>query len=225
MDDAGGRDAHEDGVDPRVTSKIERQRPEVPPFADTAYLQAVYDAYETFAEMADELDMDVTTETVRRYMIDAGVHEPTRYNTAAKSDGSAPSDAESVDSASPGPDTTAPPETAAAKSGNEPRGETTEQEGPTPQHPGPADDNPQTLIADGIGLPDDLSVDEFIEIVKRSRTVYEVKRQMNVDWEAARDILNEYNLLDLVMGQLAMESDLYVSREEIVERIRESVTA
>ncbi|PSQ18948.1 hypothetical protein BRD00_03385 [Halobacteriales archaeon QS_8_69_26] len=55
--------------------------PDVPPFEDETYLQQVYDAYDTFDGMAEELDVAVTSETVRRYMIDAGVHEPASYDT------------------------------------------------------------------------------------------------------------------------------------------------
>lgn len=226
---AGDADADDRAAPPR----IERRRPDVPPFADEEYLQAVYDAYDTFAEMADELDMDVTTETVRRYMIDAGVHRPTRYNVGSRE---AETDSDEPDGTG-GPDTstegdrshdqaeTSGAHTATATPADEDATDSptdgAEEAGPQPDSPGDDDAGP-IMIADGIGLPEDLSVDEFIEIVRSSRTVYEVKRQMHVDWEAARDILAEYNLLDLVMGQLAMESDLYVSRDEVVQRIRES---
>ncbi len=53
----------------------------VPPFRDTELLNEIYDSCETFAEMAEVIEMDVTPETVRRYMIDNGIHEPTSYDT------------------------------------------------------------------------------------------------------------------------------------------------
>jgi hypothetical protein len=53
----------------------------VPPYEDTAYLQALYDACETFEEMSRLIEMDVVAETVRRYMIEAGVHDPQSYDT------------------------------------------------------------------------------------------------------------------------------------------------
>lgn len=180
--------------------RIERHRPDVPPFEDTAYLREVYETHDTFAEMAAELDMDVTAETVRRYMIDAGIHEPTRYNTGSDS---AESDASS----------TAEDRPRENEDGTEPLVE--------PEAGGDADGTP-VLVTDGIGLPEGLSVEEFIEIVKNSRTLYEVQREMGVEREAARDLLKEYNLLDFVMGQLACESELYVTREEVIARIRES---
>jgi len=55
---------------------------DVPPFKDPDLLAEVYDACETFAEMADTLEMDVTAETVRRYMIDYDIHEPNTYQTS-----------------------------------------------------------------------------------------------------------------------------------------------
>jgi len=54
----------------------------VPPYEDTEYLRALYDAHDTFSEMGEEILMDVSGETVRRYMIEAGVHDPVTYETA-----------------------------------------------------------------------------------------------------------------------------------------------
>lgn len=56
---------------------------DVPAYEDTQYLQALYDACDSFVEMSERIEMDVSSETVRRYMVDAGVHEPATYNTAA----------------------------------------------------------------------------------------------------------------------------------------------
>ena len=182
---------------------VERYRPEVPAYEDTEYLSDVYDAFDTFAEMAAEVDMDVTDETIRRYMIDAGVHEPTQYNTGS---GSADSDATPsvVDGESEG----------SGVHESTTGGSTTSRGEETP-----------VVATDGIGLPEGLSVDEFVEIVRNSRTLYEVQREMGVERTTARELLMEYNLLDFVMGQLALESELYVTRAEVIDRIRESVSA
>lgn len=53
----------------------------VPPYEDEPYLRLLYEACDTFEEMRERIDMDVSAETVRRYMIDAGVHEPASYGT------------------------------------------------------------------------------------------------------------------------------------------------
>lgn len=64
------------------TDRFEAVRDEsVPPYEDTAYLQALYDACDNFGEMSRKIAMDVSSETVRRYMIEAGVHQPASYNT------------------------------------------------------------------------------------------------------------------------------------------------
>ena len=58
----------------------------VPAYEDTAYLRALYESCETFGEMSERIEMDVVAETVRRYMVDAGVHTPDSYETAAPGD-------------------------------------------------------------------------------------------------------------------------------------------
>lgn len=146
----------------------------VPPFRDPERLTAVYESCDTFAEMPDMLGMDVTAETVRRYMIDYGIHEPDTYNT---------DDAASVDS------------------GDELRS--------------------PVVLADGIGLPDDVTVDTIIDIVRRSNTIYEVKRDIGIERENTLEMLQELNLLDLVVGRLATEEEREISREEVIERLRD----
>ena len=48
------------------------------PYDDIPYLQELYDRCDTFEEMSERIDMDVSGETVRRYMMQAGIHEPAR---------------------------------------------------------------------------------------------------------------------------------------------------
>ena len=193
--------AAQNAADTGAEDKIERSQPDVPAYKDTAYLHNVYEAFDTFAEMAAEVDMDVTDETIRRYMIDAGVHQPTRYNTGS----------ESVD------------QDDAPTSGERQPDDSGVHEPATGGATGGGEETP-VVVTDGIGLPEGLSADEFIEIVKNSRTLYEVQQEMGVERTTARDLLTEYNLLDFVMGQLALESELYVTREDVIDRIRESVS-
>ena len=47
-----------------------------PRYRDPEELAAVYDKSATFNEMRDELGVDVTAQTVRKYMIEYGIHEP-----------------------------------------------------------------------------------------------------------------------------------------------------
>ena len=51
-------------------------REELPEYQDPEQLAAVYEATATFEEMRQELDVDVTAQTVRKYMIKHGIHEP-----------------------------------------------------------------------------------------------------------------------------------------------------
>ncbi|MFB6117237.1 hypothetical protein [Halosegnis sp.] len=53
----------------------------VPPYKDTEYLAALYESCATFEEMSRHIEMDVVAETVRRYMVDAGIHTPDSYET------------------------------------------------------------------------------------------------------------------------------------------------
>lgn len=47
-----------------------------PAYRDPERLREVYDKYDTFEEMTDALDVDVTSQTVRRYMIKYDIHSP-----------------------------------------------------------------------------------------------------------------------------------------------------
>ncbi len=148
---------------------------DVPPFKDPDLLSEVYESCDTFAEMAGTLEMDVTAETVRRYMIDYDIHEPNSYDTT---------------------------------------GDTEEATGATEEEP--------VVLSDGVGLPDDITVEELIETVKGSNTIYEVKRDMGVDRQDALQTLRDLNLLDLVVGRLATEAERDISRGDVVERLREA---
>jgi hypothetical protein len=78
------------------------------------------------------------------------------------------------------------------------------------------------VLSDGVGLPEDITVEELIETVKGSNTIYEVKHDMGVDRQDALETLRELNLLDLVVGRLATEAERDISREDVVERLREA---
>ena len=47
-----------------------------PPYKDPERLRAVYAAHDSFPAMTEALGVDVTPQTVRRHMIEAGIHEP-----------------------------------------------------------------------------------------------------------------------------------------------------
>lgn len=150
---------------------------DVPPFRDPELLAEVYESCDTFAEMTEALGMDVTAETVRRYMVDYDIHQPNSYDTG---------------------------------------GSETDEPAPAAEAGAPV------VLADGIGLPDDVTVETLIGTVKRSNTIYEIKQDIGVEREDALEMLRELNLLDLVVGRLATEAERDISREEIVDRLREA---
>lgn len=48
----------------------------VPAYKDPDALRNVYERYDTFPEMTEALGVDVTSETVRRYMVEYDIHDP-----------------------------------------------------------------------------------------------------------------------------------------------------
>lgn len=181
---AGSRNVEASSDQSRATTAGSRRDRDVPPFRDPELLAEVYESCDTFAEMTDAIGMDVTAETVRRYMIDYGIHQPNSYNTDR--------------------DTESSPE---------------EQAGD------PNDEGSPVLLADGIGLPDDVTVETLIETVERSNTLYEVERDIGVDREDALDMLRQLNLLDLVVGRLSTEHERDIDREDVVDRLRQASAA
>ena len=180
-DDDGRREPDAEATS--TSTPVSARDRDVPPFRDPDLLQEVYDSCDTFAEMTEALGMDVTAETVRRYMVDYDIHQPNSYDTG--------SDETDADEAADDPD------------------------------PG-ADGQSPVVIADGMGLPDDVTVDTLIETVKRSNTIYEVEQDVGIEREDALEMLKELNLLDLVVGRLATEAKRNISREEVVDRLREA---
>ncbi|MGB9955415.1 hypothetical protein ACOZ4B_03325 [Haloferax prahovense] len=159
------------------------RNPNVPAFEDTTYLEAVYARYETFEQMADAFEMDVTDETVRRYMIDQGVHEPSSYETSLA---------------------------------GEPTGV---ERPPTPATDG--DGSPEAL-ADGIGLPESVTIGQLADAANDAKTVYEFGKALDLERMDALDLLQDLDLLEFVMGRLTTDDDPDVSREDVVARIRQS---
>lgn len=159
-----------DSVDADATARPGTDSPTndrgVPPFKDQELLADVYESCDTFAAMADELPMDVTGETVRRYMIQHDIHEPDTYQTGQASQ--------------------------------------------------------PIALSDGIGLPEDVTVETLIETVKNSSTIYEVKQDIDIEREDALEMLQELNLLNLVVGRLGSEREREITREDVVDCLREA---
>lgn len=185
-----------------TASRIEAVRDEaVPPYDDVEYLRAIYEQFDTFSEMRETIEMDVSTETVRRYMIDAGIHDPTSYETAAEAAaGSLPGrdagDGDAVEPSSNG-------------ERNAPAGSIRDEQ----------------LVTDGIGLPEDLSLEDVLDAVVESSTVYEVTRTLQLDQRRTREILEQLDLLNLVMHRVSDDDDRDVTYEEVAERLRQTAAS
>lgn len=65
-----------DDMSSTITEESVSKPPSRPPYRDPNRLETVYEEYDTFAQMTEALDVDVTPQTVRRYMIQHGIHEP-----------------------------------------------------------------------------------------------------------------------------------------------------
>jgi len=191
-------------VSGRERKASDRRDRDVPPFEDTELLSEVYESCDTFREMADELGMDVTAETVRRYMVDHDIHEPNSYDTGPASGGGRDEDGGN----------------SAASAGAEDRQGTDDEESaetdPEDRRETPA------VRADGIGLPEDVTVDTLIETVRRSNTIYEFKREVGLEREDALDVLRDLHLLEFFTGRLDARSEREITREDVVERLREA---
>ena len=149
---------------------------DVPPFRNPELLREVYESHDTFAEMADALEMDVTGETVRRYMIDHDIHQTNSYRSDAQSTTPAGTD---------------------------------------------SDDSQEVAIpSDGLGLPEGVTVEELIETVTRSNTIYEVKMDLDLEHMEAHTMLEELQMVDLVLGRLSGGTSNDTTREDVVERLR-----
>lgn len=203
---AGGAEA--DGGDPARADYLAAARDEsVPPYDDTEYLRVLYDSCDSFAEMSREIAMDVSAETVRRYMIAADVHEPTSYDTS--SGASSKEASEAADTSSEGasvPDAGDAPDDAPSTAGD------------------PMVDVPEEqLITDGIGLPAGLDLSDVADAVVASRTTYEVHRHLGIGQERTRELLHQLNLQDLVLRRVDGDPDRPVPYEEVAARIRQCV--
>ncbi|GAB3669846.1 hypothetical protein [Halopiger thermotolerans] len=189
---------------------------DLPPYDDVEYLECLYDSFDTFTVMAEVLEMDVASETVRRYMIDAGIHEPTSYETTTPDEDDA-----TVDDS----ETTTGQQNRSAAEDQEPTTDGKLARSATDDDSAASVPEKQ-LVADGIGLPEDVEINELMDAIESSMTLHDVTRKLSLERRRTRELLEELNLLDLVVKRVydADEPTRRPSRNEIADRIRESVT-
>ncbi|GGK72988.1 hypothetical protein [Haloarcula sebkhae] len=186
----------------------------VPPYEDTDYLQALYDECDNFREIAEQIQMDVSSETVRRYMIEADIHVPNTYDTSSddEEEPSTESGASDEDTNQSGAMDEGEQVTVAEPVSAESATSVEESVGELPD---------EQLVTDGIGLPAAVQLQDVADAVVESDTVYEVQRRLSLDRGQTRDLLEELNLLDLVLCRLADEPDHAVSYGTVASRIQQ----
>lgn len=221
----GGRPLHEGGS-PEAGSRGETdplaaaRSPDVPPYDDTEYLQALYDACDTFAEMSDRIPMDVAAETVRRYMIDAGVHDPSSYDTAeGDGDGRDPADGSDREGETGNGSDRDTLEGFEVGSDREVNGPTAEAD-----FKSDAETADEQLIADGIGLPDGVYLQDVVDAVTDATTVYEVQRSLGLGHRRTHDLLRRLNVLDLLLHRVDRPHEAATERD-VLRRIRQCTPA
>lgn len=232
----------------------------VPSYKDPDALRAVYDEYDTFPEMTDALGVDVTSETVRRYMVEYDIHDPTDNTPQAHALSHSNAQAKSQQKSNPDTDSSpqAGTEPASGQTGkNRHESQTTEGENSPNSTRAESDTTPTTqpdtatdetagetdstdelgrrsvaemiaesdsdrtddkLIADGLGIPRDMTVAELATVVNQSNTIHEVTQQLDMKQGNARRLLQKLNLIDFVIHRLAADQ-INVSHEEIARRI------
>jgi hypothetical protein len=131
-------------------------------------------------------------------MIEAGVHDPTSYDTSPGTEA-----AVSLDSGETPADD---PDHASAAT-------------PTMEEVEAAVE--EQVVADGVGLPDGLDVADVVDAVVESATLFEVQRRLELDREPTQELLNQLDLLDLVLHRVAEGPKRQVSYEEVTARIRQ----
>lgn len=216
------------------TSDLAAVRDEsVPPYEDTAYLRRLYETCDTFTQMSDAIAMEVSSETVRRYMITADIHDPESYDLVEESE--TEDDSERVagsdtETAAEGRDESAG---AAGHEGSDDPEDTSEGVDESTDASGSADapvqpeatDDPldelpdEQLVTDGSGLPGDTQVTDVAEAVVESMTVYEVQQHLGLERRETQEMLKRLNLIDLTMRRLSRQPEREVTYDQVVTRI------
>lgn len=222
------------------TPRFEAVRDEsVPPYEDTTYLQTLYDECDNFREMSRHIVMDVSSETVRRYMIEADIHQPASYNTARNesegddaADGAVDDDPMSGDTAAAGEEAATAADIAADTDSSAVEQEPEPATGvPAAGEPNTVDGSPMdpherlentSLATDGLGLPAELGLHDIVDAVVSAATVHEVQRELGLEREQTRDLLEQLNLIDLVSRRLA-HCDQPVSYDQVFDRLSQCV--
>lgn len=171
---------------------------EKPAYRDPERLRDAYEATDDFAAMRERLGADVSTETIRRYAVEYGIHGP---------DADAPDEPPTIDRSALDPAIEPVPADATAAAP------------PVADHR-PARTNPSELDE---ALPADLTIEDVKSTVERADTLHQVASSLDLDREQARALLSDLNLLDLVHGRVATKRRRDELKSEIDRRLEKGV--
>jgi hypothetical protein len=205
----------------------------VPPYEDTAYLRRLYETCDTFTQMSETIAMEVSSETVRRYMITADIHDPESYDlveeTGTGDDSELIAGSDTETEADGRDDSAGATESERSDDPEDPSEgveESTEASGSAdaPVRPettdDPLDELPdEQLVTDGSGLPGDTEVTDVAEAVVESMTVYEVQEYLGLERRETQEMLKRLNLIDFTMRRLSEQPEREVSYDQVVTRI------
>lgn len=169
-----------------------------PAYRDPEALRSAYEAHDSFPAMRDALDVDVSAQTVRRHMIQHGIHDPTADGTEGQA--AADQQANGTEEASDG--------------------ERPEEES---QEAIPADTPLTESLPADVTAPPGVTFAELREGVKTADTLYDIQQQFDLDRKQARDLLGSLDLLELVHGRVATKHEREELKAEIDSRIRHSI--
>jgi hypothetical protein len=171
-----------------------------PPYKNPDRLREVYEQYDSFAEMTEALDVDVTAQTVRRNMMKHGIHEP---NTA--------------DSGSDTGD--------AADEPREPERDEVTADGDGDTEPTPlAEADDETPAFEGVDLPEGVTPEAVRDAVAASSSLHGVQLALDLEMKETRKLLHDLGVLTYVTGRLADREDK-PDPSEIERRIYDSLAA
>lgn len=189
---------------------------DLPSHRDPGALREVYESHDSFTEMREALGTDVSAQTVRRQTIEHGIHDP-----GAADDAGADATEDDPDSGTVGDDS--PPTTVADETPDDDAGDVgdarTADAGDAPDAVPSSDEEAIASPAEE-ELPGDLTVADVRDAVEDGSTLYEVQQALDLDREAARELLSRFDLLELVHGRVATQPDREARKTEIEDRIR-----
>ncbi|MFD1588837.1 hypothetical protein ACFR9U_17810 [Halorientalis brevis] len=223
-----------------------------PAYRDPEALEEVYEAHDSFPAMREALDVDVSAQTIRRHMIQHGIHDPSGDGEAnehaadgeddveAAAEPESTTDSESarasqtthaaVEDADDRESDEQPPENAVEKRDSD--DEDTEasdddqsaDEAETDDEPTIPESAPLAeTLPEQVTAPADVTFAELKEAVRTADTLYHIQQQFGLTREEARDLLGSLDLLELVHGRVATKHEREELKAEIDSRIRHNI--